>query len=569
MGWGSRGIAWWNGKIYTGTQDGRLIAIDAKSGTPVWSVQTFEKNAAAYITGAPRVFDGKVIIGYAGETGKFRGYVTTYDAETGKLLWRFYTVPGDPAQGFENQAMRMAAKTWEGPWWKSGGGGAVWNAFAYDAQTRTIFFGTGEGYPKNRRARSQDKGDNLFTSSIVALDGKTGAYKWHYQLNPGDTWDYDATMDIELADLTIGGKPRKVLMQAPKNGFFYVIDRVTGQLIGADPYVKVTWASRIDLKTGRPIETPGARYPNGTTADIWPSGGIGGHSTMPMAYSPQTRLVYIPAVDLRYRYSDRGIDLRKWQPPNDRTIDDAFNIDVSDPDILHGTGELLAWDPVTQKAAWKVPYPTMVNGGVVATAGDLVFQGTLDGQFRAYSASSGQVLWSFAAQAPILAAPISYSVNGKQYVTVLTGVNGPMMIIPPQTTGIEGTDPRSQARRVLTFSLGGSSSLPEAQPVRLEAIADPQFKPDDKSAKAGEAAYFDHCVLCHGVSLIAGGQAPDLRRSGTPLSADVFASVVRGGVYVPQGMPAFSELTDQQLSDLRQYIRTEAERLRKEHTQDH
>src|SRR5665213_1801033 len=253
LGWGSRGLGYWHGKIYTGTNDGRLIAIDAKSGKPVWSVMTLDPNdnGGRYITGAPRAFAGKIIIGHGGaDVGSIRGYVTAYDAETGKQLWRFYTVPGNPADGFENKAMEMAAKTWSGPWWKYGGGGTVWNAMTYDAETDTIFLGTGNGSPWNRKIRSQGKGDNLFLCSIVALDAKTGAYKWHYQTNPGESWDYNAAMDMELADLTIDGKPRKVVMSAPKNGFLYVIDRTNGKLISVKKIAHVTWASRIDLRTG-------------------------------------------------------------------------------------------------------------------------------------------------------------------------------------------------------------------------------------------------------------------------------------------------------------------------------
>jgi len=564
IGWGSRGIAWWNGKIYTGTTDGRLIAIDAKTGAPVWSAQTFEKDTAAYISGAPRVFDGKVIIGFGGDVGPNRSYVTTYDAESGRRLWRFYTVPGNPAEGFENKAMKMAAKTWAGEWWKFGGGGNVWNAMAYDVETDTIYLGTGEGYPQNRRVRSQDQGDNLFTTSILALSGKTGAYKWHYQIVPGDTWDFDAIADIELADLTIAGQPRKVLMQAPKSGFYYVIDRVTGKLISAQPFTKVTWARRIDLTTGRPVENPGVRYPNGSTAEIWPSG-VGAHNWQPMAYSPKTRLAYIPTIAVGETIYDKGLDLKHWRPSTDRSV--LYPPD-SEGEVLgggFGTGALLAWDPVAQKAIWKVPHPTVVNGGVMATAGDLVFQGTIDGTFKAYAAETGTVLWSFAARAPLVAAPISYRVNGQQYVTLLTGLGTGMGLFTSMTPGAEkyGIDPRTQARRVLTFALDGKLKLPAAGPADPPAIADPEFKSNAQSAEAGQSVYDRHCIVCHGASVVSATHAPDLRRSAIPLSAEAFAKIVRDGGFVANGMPAFGELTDEQLANLRQYIRTEAEQLRK------
>ena len=564
FGWGSRGIAWWDGKVYTGTQDGRLIAIDASTGKPVWSVQTFDKEAAAYITGAPRVFAGTVVIGHSSDTGKDRGYVTAYDADSGQQRWRFYTVPGDLAKRFESQLMERAAQTWTGEWWKFGGGGEVWNAMAYDPETDMLYIGTGNGYPMNRRVRSADQGDNLFVASILALDGKTGAYKWHYQLNPGDTWDYDATADIELAQLTIGGAKRKVLIQAPKNGFFYVIDRLTGRLISAEPYAKVTWAGRIDLKTGRPVETPGARYPNGTTTDLWPSS-FGAHGWLPMAYSPKTHLAYVPVMEMGQTLNDRGIDLTHWQPPTDRVIDPGFGGSLS-PDSTQ-RGALLAWNPVTQSPVWSAPYPTLAVGGVLATGGDLVFQGTAEGTFRAYAADTGTALWSFPAQAPLIAPPLSYQVNGRQYVTVLTGLGtdvGRWAVrmgkdaIDPRS----GIDPRSQARRVLTFALNSEARLPSTTSSDPPAVEDPTFKPDASAAAAGEQVYGRHCAVCHGVSVVGIIHAPDLRRSAITLSELVFRTVVRDGGLVSRGMPAFGELTAQQLEALCPYIRIEAQKLR-------
>jgi quinohemoprotein ethanol dehydrogenase len=563
FGWGSRGIAWWNGKIYTGTQDGRLIAIDARTGTPVWSAQTIDKDTAAYISGAPRVFDGKVIIGYASDTGKNRGYVTTYDAETGLKLWRFYTVPGNPANGFENKAMEMAAKTWAGEWWKFGGGGAVWNAMAYDAGTDTVYIGVGGGYPGNRRARSEDQGDNLFLASIVALDGKTGAYKWHYQEVPGDTWDYDATMDIELADLIIAGKPRQVLMQAPKNGFYYVIDRITGKVISSEPYTKVNWASRIDLKTGRPVENAGVRYANGATALIWP--GFGAHGWYPMAYSPKMRLAYLPVWESGMTFSDKGIDLKPWRAPTDRTVDGVHGYRAADYRAPGGPLPfnflVVAWNPLTQKVVWKRSSPVF-HGGIMVTAGDLVFQGAADGTFQAYAAATGKLLWSFAAQASAIAPPISYAVNGKQYVTVLAS---------PGSAGAAGAmikkqviDLSRQARRVLTFALDGKAILPAAGAVDLPMVEDPEFKPDAGHAEAGQTVYEEHCLTCHGASGVSRTPAPDLRRSAIPLSAEAFAGIVRDGAFVPRGMPAFGEFTNEQLGNLRQYIRSEAEKVRQE-----
>lgn len=553
LGWGSRGVAWWNGKIYVGTQDGRLIALDAKTGEPVWSVQTFNPADPRYISGAPRVFDGKVAIGNAGDMGAVRGYVTTYDAETGKRLWRFYTVPGNPADGFENQSMAKAAKTWSGRWWKFGGNGTVWNAMTYDAGTDTLFIDTGNAYPIQPRIRTGDRGDNLYTSSIIALNAKTGAYKWHYQFVPRDAWDYDSAMDMQLGELSINGQARKVLVVAPKNGFFYVFDRTSGRLISAEPFAKVTWASRIDIKTGRPVENPAARFPNGTTAEVWPSA-HGAHTWLPMAFSSKSNLVYIPVMELGMTISDSGRDTAHWLPPTDRTTDDTVNLSLGIAAPTISGGKLLAWNPATQKPVWEVPQPSFATGGVLATAGGLVFQGAMDGTFNAYADMTGKRIWSFAQDTPIIAPPISYSVNGRQYVTVLTGLATGFDTYGPKLAAFH-IDPRTQARRVLTFSLDGKATLPAAeQPAPL--TNDPNFNPDQKSVEAGELLYGHRCLICHGASMIGAGHAPDLRRSAVPLSAEAFAAVVHDCALVPNGMPCFDELTEKQLSDLRQYLRT-------------
>lgn len=563
-GWGVRGIAWWNGKVYTGTVDGRLIAIDANTGRLVWSVQTFKPGRSYTVSGAPLACNGEILIGFGGTVGYSRGYVTAYDAESGKRLWRFYTVPGNPAKGFENQAMAMAAKTWAGKWWdRGGGGGDVWNSMAYDPDSDTVFIGTGNGYAANRQVRSDNWGDNLFISSVVALDRRTGALKWYYQTTPGDTWDFDAIEDIEFTDVTIGGKTRKVLMQAPKNGFFYVIDRTTGRLISARPYAKVTWASRIDPQTGRPIVIAADRFPNKTVAEVWPTG-YGAHNWMPMAYSPQTGLAYIPKIENGVTYTDRGIDLPDWRPPTNDTSDFAINFGLV-PGVAP-RGALVAWNPVTQTAAWSVPQPTYANGGILATAGDLVFEGTIDGTFKAYDARTGKVLWSFDAQAPIMGTPISYTVNGMQYVTVLTGLGmglaGEIGAYPYAWAGKYRLDPRSQARRVLTFALNGSARLPATPYEPQPAVQDADFRQDQAASLAGEDIYDPNCAQCHGADAIADIQAPDLRRSAVILSAEAFRIVVHGGARKTNGMPVFPELSDRQLADLRQFLRAQAAKLR-------
>lgn len=552
-GWGSRGLAWWNGKIYIGTQDGRLIAIDARSGQQVWSTMTLDKDDYRFISGAPRVFDGKVIIGHGGaDAADTRGYVTTYDAETGKQLWRFYTVPGDPAKGFENPAMAMAAKTWAGPWWKHGGGGTVWNAMTYDPETRTIFIGTGNGAPYNHEVRSQGKGDNLFLCSIVALDADSGEYKWHYQINPAENWDYNAAMDMHLADLSIGGKPRKVLIQAPKNGFLYVIDRVTGELLSAEPIARVNWASRIDLKTGRPVENPAARFPNGTHFAMMP-GAAGAHGWAPSAYSPVTGLIYIPVNQQGYVYSTAGIDPKKWTRSPGNVIDGAEVTYPTPSDKLNQTGlsELLAWDPVRQKQLWRLQTGGPMGAGVLATGGGLIFQGRGSGGFYVYDARTGKVLWRLDLGVPVMAPPITYVAGGRQYVTVLTGISTSMSfradLLP------FSVDFYTQPRRVLTFALGGTEKVSPGTPHVPKAVLDPAYKPNAASETRGGGVY-GHCITCHGINVVSGGSAPDLRASSVPASADAFAQVVRGGALVPAGMPRFEELSDGDLADLRAYI---------------
>jgi quinohemoprotein ethanol dehydrogenase len=563
LGWGTRGLAYDKGKIFIGTQDGRLIALDARDGREVWRTQTLDRGGTAFISGAPRVFDGKVLIGFGGaDLGPVRGYVSSYDAQTGKLLWRWYTVPGNPADGFENAAMRKAAETWAGKWWEYGGGGMVWNAISYDPETDTVFIGTGNGTPWNHKVRSEGRGDNLYLCSIVALDGGTGTYKWHYQINPGESWDYNAAMDMALVDLQIDGRERKVLVTAPKNGFFYVLDRLTGELISAKPFAKVTWASKIDLETGRPVEHPDARYPAGTTFIMWPSS-IGAHSWQPMAYSPATGLAYIPVIEKAQSWAELDPAMGDWRkntPPMTSQAAALSNPFPNVDDPLDGTSRLVAWDLARQRAVWSRKTPGLAGGGVMATAGNLVFQGGLDGYFKAYAADTGRPLWSFDAQAPVMAPPISYSVDGRQYVTVLSGMGTSLAVFATPANKYD-TDYRTQKRRVLTFALGGSKKLPSHTATKLVPPPDPQFQPNPERARRGAAVY-RQCTSCHGMGAIAGGNAPDLRASAITYSAEAFREVVEGGALVPAGMPQFSELTAAQIEDARHYVRAEAARWR-------
>lgn len=554
--WGIRGIAFWNGKVYSGTQDGRLIAIDAKSGAPVWSVMTVGADDVRYITGAPRVFRGKVIIGHGGaDFGPVRGYVTAYDAESGRQLWRFHTVPGNPADGFESPAMAMAAKTWTGEWWKFGGGGTVWNAMTYDPEFNRVYLGTGNGAPWNQKLRSPGGGDNLFLSSIVALDADSGEYVWHYQTNPGESWDYNSAMDMVLATLPVEGRPRKVLLHAPKNGFFYVIDRENGKLISAEKIARVTWAERIDLPSGRPVEVPGIRYESGE-ALIWP-GPYGAHNWQPMAFNPGSGLAYIPVRDMPGHYDDKGIDPATYTNGPGSRSPMGINISGSDIPASAGHSYLLAWDPLRQKEAWRAPTPGLWNGGVLTTAGRLAFQGHAGGKLVAYDARSGHEVWSFELGVGTIAPPITYELDGRQYISILAGWTGGTVLLG-SLSAQHGWVGRGHPRRLLTFALGGKARLPAAQPpARPTPVDDPGFVIDAAKARRG-AALYGKCGICHGMGAVAGGYIPDLRASPVPLSATAFERIVRGGALLERGMPAFGELSNDDLEDLRHFLRARA-----------
>lgn len=555
--WGPRGIAYWKGRVYVGTTDGRLIAVDARTGQPAWSVQTVDKDDALTITGAPRAFRDLVIIGNAGsEWGPSRGYVTAYDAATGAQKWRFHIIPGNPANGFENAAMAMAAKTWNGDWWNRGGGGQVWNAITYDPEFDRVYLGTGNGAPWNQKLRSPGGGDNLFLCSIVALDAKTGQYVWHYQTVPGETWDYNSAMDIQLATLTIDGRPRQVILHAPKNGFFYVIDRATGKPISAEKFAKVTWAERIDLQTGRPVENPAARFDDGEEL-VWPST-LGAHNWQPMSWNRWTGLVYIPTLAMPGMFSDRTIDRATWRARASE-LNTGLDVGTGDAPEDAGTSALLAWDPLRQRKVWEVKTPGFWNGGTMTTAGLLVFQGLADGRFNAHDATTGEVLWSFDAKMGITGAPITFEAGGRQYVSVVVGWGAAGPAYLGSLTAQHGWQARRHPHRVLTFVLDGAAELPYTPPPeRATPIDDPAFVVDAAAAKAGESLYARRCVSCHGLAAVAAGYAPDLRASPVALGIEAFDSVVRGGSLEVRGMPRFDELTPSELAALRHYLRSRA-----------
>jgi quinohemoprotein ethanol dehydrogenase len=554
-GWDhNRGIGFWKGKVYAATWDGRLIAIDARTGKEVWRVRTFEEGKPLYITGAPKIFKGKVLIGNGGtEHGPSRGYVTAYDAETGKQAWRFFIVPGNPADGFENDAMRMAAKTWTGQWWLHGGGGNAWHGFTYDAELDQLYIGTGNGSPWNRKIRSPEGGDNLFLCSIVALNPDTGDYKWHYQTTPGETWDFNSNMDIVLAELPIEGSRRKVILHAPKNGFFYVIDRTNGKLISAEPFTKTTWATRIDKETGRPIEVEGARYERGV-ATVAPTP-IGAHNWHAMSFNPKTGLAYYPAMHMTATFNDKGFDPKTWRATPwsiGYGVGGQFISGASRP----GTplSSLQAWDPVRQRVAWEVPMDGVFHPGTLTTAGNLVFQGRVDGSLRAYTADTGKEVWRRDLGLGISAPPITYAVNGKQYVAILVGWGGAMAGLGGPISASHGWAYGVHKRYLVAFSVDGKATLPVQPPPTFAAPLAADFTVDVAQATVGGDVYM-RCVSCHGPGAVASGMAPDLRASFVVTSAEQFARVVRSGARAARGMPAYAEITDQELSALQHYIR--------------
>jgi len=555
----NRGVAFWKGKVFVATGDGRLNAIDAKTGKEVWSAVTIDPKLPMYINGAPRVFRDKVIIGNGGtEVGANRGYVTAYDTETGKQAWRFYIVPGNPADGFEDETQAMAAKTWTGEWWKHGGGGNAWNGFTYDPEFNRIYIGTGNGSPWNRNIRSPGGGDNLFLCSIVALDADTGKYAWHYQTTPGETWDYNSNMDMVLADLKIDGKPVKALMHAPKNGFFYVIDRANGKLLSAEKIGKVDWAESIDLKTGRPIERKGARYEDGQEL-VWPSP-FGIHNWHAMSFNPNTGLAYIPVMELPGLFTDKGIDKSIWQSPN-FSIDPGVEFAREDIPVNAGTGALRAWDPVAQKLRWEVTLPGVWNPGTLTTAGNLVIQGRTDGKLVAYRATDGESLWQFDAGLGISAPPVTYTVNGKQHIALLVGWGGAGPAVGGSLQAQHGWAYRAQPRRLISFSLEGKAELPKLPPPSFaKPLKQEDFKVDDMLAQQGNLLYAKHCVLCHGAGAVSGGYAPDLRASTIPVYEDALQDVVIKGSRQMAGMPRFHDLSEGDLKALQHYIRREARR---------
>jgi quinohemoprotein ethanol dehydrogenase len=541
----NRGVAFWQGHVFVGTLDGRLIKLDAATGSPMWEIDTIGDRVHYTITGAPRVVKGQVIIGNGGAEFGVRGYVSAYDAGSGELTWRFWTVPGDPAQPFEHPELAAAAATWSGEWWHIGGGGTVWDSMAYDPTLDLLYVGTGNGSPWSRTHRSPGGGDNLFLSSILALDPDDGRLVWHYQTTPGDNWDYTATQHIVLADLTIDGRPRQVLMQAPKNGFFYVLDRASGELISAEPYARVTWASHVDRTSGRPVESAEGNYDEGPRFVFPPP--TGAHNWQPMAFHPGTGLVYLPSRDAAGIY---GFEEDFQAAPgtfNTGTFvatNAREHLGEAPPSIDH----LLAWDPIAQQARWQVTHSDDPNGGLLATAGGLVFQGTADGTLVAYAADDGRPLWKAETRIGILAPPISYQVDGDQYISVVAGMGGAGL---PQAERLRHLQ---NPGRVFAFRLGGGAAMPV---VPEKVTADPslpeRFGDPGRIAK-GETLYRRHCQRCHGADAESRGLVRDLRFAA-PGVHEQWNAIVLQGAYGGMGMAGFADILDaEQAEAIRSYV---------------
>ena len=554
----NRGVAAWDGKLYLGTIDGRLIAIDAATGQTVWSQQTTDPTKAYSITGAPRVANGRVFIGQAGSEFSQRGYVSAYDAETGRRLWRWYIVPGNPAEGFENKQMEAAARTWGGEWWKTGGGGGPWDAITYDPVTGYVLVGTGNGAPWPAEIRSPGSNDNLYLASIVALRADTGEYAWHYQATPHESWDYDNTQQITIADLTIGGRKRHVAMQASKNGFFYVLDAKSGKLLSAEPFIPgVNWASGVDLASGRPIMNAEARYDaTGRGFFIVPTPG-GAHSWHPMSFDPLTGLVYIPAMIGNYPMVAQREDDNPMGQKLSISMTKGFAMyDQPGAPRRMNSGALLAWDPVNQKQVWQVRFENGRGGGTMSTAGGLVFQGNSKYQeFAAYRAEDGEKLWSMPVQTGIVAGAVTYEVDDEQFVAVAAGAR------------LTGNYYAPNYSRILAFKLGGTASLPPPVDPPAQVLNPPPAFGTRKVLAHGAENYSRFCGTCHGTEGQSRGLFPDLRYSAALNSAEQFNSIVVDGALSANGMVSFkTALTPEDVDSIRAYVVSRAIEAKKNGT---
>ncbi|WIM13530.1 PQQ-dependent dehydrogenase, methanol/ethanol family [Enhydrobacter sp.] len=554
----NRGVALYKGKVFVGSYDGRLIALDAATGQKIWEKDTIIDHSHSYtITGAPRVARGKVIIGNGGAEYGARGYVTAYEADTGNQAWRWFVVPGDPSKPYEDGSMAAAAKTWDpaGKYWINGGGGTAWDSITYDPDLDTVYVGTGNGAPWNRNLRSPAGGDNLYLASIVALDADTGKYKWHYQETPGDNWDYTSTQPMILADITIDGAPRKVILHAPKNGFFFVIDRTNGKFISAKNFVDVNWATGYDA-SGRPIEVPEARSADKSFDSI--PGPYGAHNWHPMSFNPMTGLVYLPAQNVPLNLTGEPKWTHNANKPGEfgggLGWNIAFALNAAPPKSLP-FGRLIAWDPVKQKEAWRQEYVSPWNGGTLTTAGNLVFQGTADGRFVAYNATTGEKLWEAPTGTGVVAGASTYLIDGVQYVSVAVGWGG---VYGEADRATELNSPGT----VYTFAVGGKASPPAFTKYQMEnLLAGVKYDPADVGP--GTLLYVSNCAACHGVPGVQkGGNIRNLGYVGSDTIRNL-KEVVFNGPFKSQGMPDFTgKLKDEDVTKIIAFIQGTADAIR-------
>jgi len=560
----NRGVAYYQGNVYVASLDGRLIGLNGKTGKKLWEQDTIIDRTHNYtITGAPRIVHGKVIIGNGGAEMGVRGYVTAYDAKTGKQAWRWFVVPGDPSKPFEDESMEAAAKTWDpaGKYWENGGGGTVWNSMVYDEKLNLLYLGTGNGGPWARDKRSPAGGDTLYVASIVALNPDTGKYVWHYQETPGDNWDYTSAQDLILADMEIAGQPRKVILHAPKNGFFFVIDRTNGQFISADQFIPVNWATGYD-KNGRPIENPEARSAD-KPFDAIP-GPYGGHNWQSMSFNPQTGLAYFPAQNVPIvLQEDKQWTKQNTNKPGVAMGGVGWNLGMeanTRPPTSKPFGRLIAWDPVNRKQAWSHEYVSPWNGGTLSTAGGLVFEGTADARLVAFNAKTGEKLWDTPTGTGVVAAPISYQLDGKQYITVAAGWGGVYGLA-------EGASPTTATGTVYTFVLNGKAKMPAFAKFQTGSLLT-GVKYDPKDVEAGTGLYVANCVFCHGVPAVnKGGNLPNLGYVDKAIIENL-DKFLFNGPFTSMGMPDFTgKLTADDVTKLKAFIQGTADAVRPQQTQ--
>lgn len=554
----NRGVAVWQGRVYVGALDGYLHAIDAATGQRLWKVDTLPARGPKTpftLSATPVVAGDVLIVGSAGaDFAGGRGYVAAYDLATGAFRWRFYTVPRNPKEGPQDQPHLVdAIKTWDPRHrWDAGSGGTAWDGISYDPELKLVYFGTGNGAPYNIKEGGRTGGDDLYTAAIVAVHVDTGTLAWYYQTTPGDRWDYDSTQKLILTDLDLGEGPRKVLMQASKNGYYYVLDRATGKLLSANNFAFVSWSKGIDLKTGRPIVSAAADYDKEPKL-MFPAS-AGAHSWQPMSYDPATKLTYIPSIEWPMIYMDTAHQ-RAGLIEGFFTVQ-GFLPDGYDPKALaslygplppleklnkglppaHGRGFLRAWDPVHQKLAWEVPTATHWDGGVLSTAGGLVFQGDAAGNLNVYKADDGKKLASVALGTGVMAAPATYRVGGVQYVVVMAGFGG-NYVNYPLTTEMAAYH-RDNEGRVIALKLdGGAVPLPPELPVEPFPQPPPREGPAAKIG-AGEVLYNRFCGRCH---MLDRGILPDLRRLA-PARHELFYDIVLNGVLAGAGMGRWDDV---------------------------